>query len=72
VETGALLWTLPLALLLKAGLWLAIFGLTLDMCPEALAVALQPPLLKCFPPGRQAVILAHLGAVAMASMLLVS
>ncbi|HSQ05586.1 MAG TPA: hypothetical protein VLN59_16215 [Burkholderiales bacterium] len=72
METGALLWSLPLAILMKAGMWLAILLLTLDMCPEALAVALQPPLLKCFPPGRQAVILAHLGAVAMASLLLVS
>jgi len=72
MANGPLLLVVPLAVFIKTGMWLAIVVLTLDMCPEALAVALEPPLLKCFPPPRQAVILAHLGAVVMASFLLVS
>lgn len=72
MANGPLLLMMPLAIFIKAGMWIAIVILTLDMCPEALAVALEPPLLKCFPPQQQAVILAHLGAVAMASILLVS
>jgi len=72
MEHLSLLWSVPLAAFAKAGLWLLIFVLTLDRCPEALAVALEPPLLKCFPPDRQAVILAHLVAVALASAMLLS
>ncbi len=63
---------LSLAAVAKVAMWLTIFALMLDLCPEALAVALEPPLLKCFPPDRQAVILAHLAAVAFASFLLVT
>ncbi len=70
--SAPLLLIAPLAVFVKTGMWLAIVLLTLDMCPEALAVALEPPLLKCFPPSRQIVILVHLGAVALASILLVS
>lgn len=66
------LWTAPLLGGTKLLLWLAIFALTLNLCPEAFAVALEPPLLKCFPPDRQAVILSHLAAVAFASLLLLS
>jgi len=72
MEHMSLLWSVPLAALAKVALWLLVFVLTLDWCPEALAVALEPPLLKCFPPGRQAVILAHLGAVVLVSIMLVS
>jgi hypothetical protein len=52
--------------------WLGLFLLTADRCPEALAVALEPPLLKCFPPGQQALILVHIGAVALAGVMLLS
>lgn len=65
-------WNLPLATAAKAVLWLGIFAATLNLCPEAFAVALEPPLLKCFPPDRQAVILGHLAAVAFASLMLLT
>jgi hypothetical protein len=72
VENWPLLVSLPLAGLAKVLAWLGLFLLTADRCPEALAVALEPPLLKCFPPGQQAVILAHIGAVALAGIMLLS
>lgn len=70
MELVGLVGQFSLAAVGKVALWLAIFILTLDLCPEALAVALEPPLLKCFPPDRQAVILAHLAVVAFASIAL--
>jgi hypothetical protein len=72
METLVVVWSASLAAFAKVGLWLAVFVLTLGLCPEAFAVALEPPLLKCFPPRQQAVILAHLGAIAMASIMLLS
>jgi hypothetical protein len=72
MENWPLLVSLPLAALAKVLAWLGLFLLTADRCPEALAVALEPPLLKCFPPGQQAVILAHIGAVALAGIMLLS
>jgi hypothetical protein len=67
-----LVWNVSVAGVAKVAAWLSVFGLTCNYCPEALAVALEPPLLKCFPPGQQAVILAHIAAVIMASAMLVS
>lgn len=64
--------SLPLAAIAKVLVWLGVFLLAADRCPEALAVALEPPLLKCFPPGQQAVILAHIAAVAVAGFMLLS
>jgi hypothetical protein len=72
MENWPLFVSLPLAGVAKVLAWLGVFLLTADRCPEALAVALEPPLLKCFPPGQQAVILGHIVAVALASVMLVS
>jgi hypothetical protein len=72
MESWPLLVTAPLAALAKVLAWLAVFLLAANRCPEALAVVIEPPLLKCFPPGEQAVILAHLLAVALTAVMLLS
>lgn len=72
MENWMLVASWPLSGLAKALTWLALFLLAADRCPEALAVALEPPLLRCFPPGEQAVILAYIGGVALTGAMLLS
>lgn len=72
MEYWPLLVSFPLVGFAKVLAWLGLFLLTADRCPEAIAVALEPPLLKCFPPGQQAVILVHIGAVVLAGIMLLS
>lgn len=66
------LMSLSLAVLAKLLAWLGVFLVAADRCPEALAVALEPPLIKCFPPAQQIVILAHIVAVVLMGIMLLS
>ncbi|HWI12807.1 MAG TPA: hypothetical protein VNT02_01080 [Burkholderiales bacterium] len=72
MEDWPLMLSMPLAALAKVLAWLGLFLLTADRCPEAIAVALEPPLLKCFPPAQQALILANIGTVVLAGIMLLS
>lgn len=72
MDSWPLIVNLPLGPIAKLLALLGVFLIAAGRCPEALAVALEPPLIRCFPPGQQAVILAHIGAVALAAVMLLS